>query len=392
MKPRGRNGLINKKLLPIILLATLTISLCAPAAFAVEEEKPVVVCHLKGALEADVQLKAIMDNMTYYEWSVVLGELTSSDLSEADMLIMSKSDSTAEYTSSELNAISGWLDEGGKTLWVAADSDYGDDEKRQPTANDVLEAVGSKLRIESSSAEDPVLNGGAPYRVYGISDNVDENFEFLTAGVETALFHGPGIIVGLENGEYKSLEEVEDTFIIMTTTETGVVVNNNPPDPEVHGIGVEGNFPLMAIEIDFDGSNVIIATGESPFDQYTAMYMPEVRNYERYAIEYPQQGAKLFENIVKFSTEYSEEFIQLHALIREKNTQISDLQAQMDSLQSEVEDLETQVSNLESDNAELESKLSAAKSSTSTWQMVAGVLLIVGVVVGYFVGPMIKKQ
>jgi len=36
--------------------------------------------------------------------------------------------------------------------------------------------------------------------------------------------------------------------------------------------------------------------------------------------------------------------------------------------------------------------LTAANSSISTWQMAAVGLLIVGVIVGYLVGPMLKKK
>jgi hypothetical protein len=369
----------TNKVLLTILLATLTLSLFAPTTLAVEEDKPVIVAHLKGALEPDVQLEAIMDNMTYFEWRVVLGELTSNDLSDAQMLIMSKADSAVDYTESELSVISTWMAEGEKALWVAADSDFGDDQRRQPTANDVLVAVNSKLRIESCSAEDPNSNAGAPYRVYGVSENVDEEVAFLTNGVDTALFHGPGIIIGIIDEEYHSLDEVPWAFVIMTTTDSGIVVNNNPPDAEVHGIGEEGNFPLLALELVDDSSNIIIASGESPFDQYTGMYMPQLRDYERYIVEYPQQGAKLFNNIVNFAIEYRDEFIELHTTIMNQNTQIEDLQTQMDELEEEIDTLESQ-------NNQLDEELASTRGQVSTWQMVAVALLIVGLIVGYLAG------
>jgi hypothetical protein len=399
---------MKKKLLPLLLLTSLVLSFYTVACPALAESKPVIVAHLKGALEADAQLLAIIGNVTDIEWVVVLDELTSSDLADASMLIMSKADSSLEYTSEELSAISTWLKTGGKALWVAADSDYGSDQMRQPTANDVLEAVGSVLRIESCSVEDPSSNAGAPYRVLGDSEMCDEDVDFLVHGVEKALFHGPGLIVGYKGGTYYSLEDstLDGVYAVMTTTEDGVVVDSNEPLPEVHEIGAEGHFVLMAMELDYKMKNVIIATGEAPFDQYTAMYAPEIRSYERYVTEHPQQGAQLFENIIDFVTDYADQFMDCHNQITTKDSQITSLQGQVSTLESEKSTLEDEVDTLEGEKATLEGTVSTlqssvasleddvakAKSSLGTWQMLSVVLLIVGLVVGVFVGPMIRKS
>lgn len=400
--------IMKRKLLPLLLLTSLALSMYALTCPASAESEPVIVAHLKGALEADAQLEAIMSNVTDIEWVVVLGELTSSDLVDASMLIMVKADSSLEYTADELSAVSTWFNTGGKALWVTADSDYGSDQMRQPTANDVLEAVGSVLRIESCSVEDPLSNAGAPYRVLGDSEMCDEEVDFLVHGVEKAIFHGPGIIIGYVGGTYYALEDSDlgDVYVIMTTTENGVVVDSNEPVPEVHEVGAEGHFALMAMELDFDKENIIIATGEAPFDQYTGMYAPEIRNYERYAVDHPQQGAQLFENIIDFVTDYVDQFMECHSQIEAKESQITSLQSQVSTLQSEKSTLQDEVDALEGEKATLESTVSTlessvssleddvakAKSSMGTWQMISAVTFIVGLAVGAVVVPMMRRQ
>jgi hypothetical protein len=311
--------------------------------------------------------------MSWVSWSIVYDDITASDLTGAGMLIMVQADSSLDYTDDELAAVKSWFDKGGKAVWVAADSDYGNDGLRQASANSALEYLGSSLRFESSSTEDPVSNGGAPYRVLGVSDNVDPEFAHLVSGVERGLFHGPGIIVGYVGGSYVALEEtdVPGVSVIMTTSDVGVVVDNSEPAPEVHEAGAEGNFPVMALEVDYDSGNIVIATGDAPFGQYMGLYKPEMLRADRYGADAnPQQGGRLFENVVDYVTQYGE------LLIDSAN---------------EISSLEGDVSGLEDDVSGLESDLASARSSASSWQMYAIAALVIGVIVGYFVGPMLKK-
>jgi hypothetical protein len=363
---------MKKKILSILLLTTLALSLCSVAAPTLAAN-PKVVVHLKGALEPDTQLTYILSNMSWVSWSVVYDDIAASDLTGADMLIMVQADSSLDYTDDELAAIKSWYDGGGKAVWIAADSDYGNDALRQASANTALEYLGSSLRFEASSTEDPVSNGGAPYRVLGVSDNVAPEFAHLVSGVERGLFHGPGIIIGYTGGAYVALETdaPDGVYVIMTTSEDGVVVDNSEPSPEVHEAGAEGSFPVMALEVDYDSGNIVIATGDAPFGQYMGLYKPEMLRDDRYGADAnPQQGGRLFENIVDYVTQYGGMLI--------------------DSV-NEISSLESEVAGLEGDLAGLEADLAAAQSSTSSWQMYAIVALIIGALVGYFVGPMLKK-
>lgn len=377
---------VKGKKLSLIVLVLLTLPIIA-ATPVNAEARPIVVAYSKGAASPHTQLMALT-NITGVEWRVVLGELTPADLSEAKMLIMSMSDPDAEYTTAELDAVASWFSQGGKTLWVAADGDQSTDQLRQYTANEVLEKVGSVLRIEDCSVEDSVSNAGIGYRVLGVSANVDPTFEFIGTGVERALFHAPSLVIGYVDGEYVDLtkEDVENVYIIMTTSDGGVVMDASAPAPHVMVEGEEGNLPLMVFEVDWADRNLIIATGESPYDQYEGMYKPELLNPDRYGpVGYWQQGAALTENIIKYATVFGGEMMSLQTNIWGKEATITDLTTDRASLQNQVNTLTTE-------NGQLQAEVTAAQSGASTMQLAAVAALIIGVVVGYFVGPTLKKQ
>ena len=399
---------MKKKLIPLVILTLLTFATLSAIPASAAVDKPVVVAALKGALEPDRQLKAMM-NISYIEWKTILGDITSVDLSGASMLIVSLSDASQVYSAEELNAINSWFSTGGKTIYVAGESDYVTDRPRILQQNAILEKIGARLRIEECSVEDAVSNGGAPYRVLGSSANCDPELDFLVTGVDRALFHGPSIVIGYENGAYVDLsaESMEDVYIIMTTTENGLVVDGSEPIPNVMTAGSEGEFPLMAIEIDYAKGNTIIVAGESPYDQYVGMYMPEMIRADRYGPDAnPQQGQYLVENLLKFGTTFGATIIDKSSMIMDKDAEItglesdvSDLEDEVTALNSDINDLNSEVTGLQSDVTgleadvtSLEADVTAAQSSASTMQLAAIAALVIGIVVGYFVGPMIKKQ
>ena len=134
----------------------------------------------------------------------------------------------------------------------------------------------------------------------------------------------------------------------------------------------------MAMETVPSKKNIIIATGEAPISQYEGLYKPEISNNARYGVKYPTDGERLFNNLLAFTLVIKDTWFVDQASIASKNTQISTLNGQITTLNSDKTSLQTQ--------------LTAANSSTSTWQMAAVGLLIVGVIVGYLVGPMLKKK
>ena len=98
------------------------------------------------------------------------------------------------------------------------------------------------------------------------------------------------LIVEIESG-------YPDVYTIMTTTSSGVIYDHNPPPPEAHAVSSTGAFVLMAVE-EMPLNNLVIVTGEAPYDHYTGLYKPELINWDLYHDN--QEGAKLFENIIDF--------------------------------------------------------------------------------------------
>ncbi len=406
---------MRKKMVPILLLLSLTLSMCA-IAFAQAVDKPVVIAQIKGALEADIPLQAIMDNISYVDWVVLTGDLTADDLEDAVMLISVLSDKAQSYSEAEVTAINDWLDEGGKTIWLCGDSDYGSDYMRIDTQNALLEDIGSVLRVEHCAAEDPVSNGGASYRVLSVTDNIAEEFEFLAVSVDRALTHSPGVLTAYSGGRYWELaeEQPDDVYVLLTTTEMGVIYDHNPPEPESVEVGDEGSFVTLAAEVDWAKGNTVILESEAPFGSYMPMYYPEIIRDDRYgAAANPQEGGQFFKNIISYATVYSGPMSSLHdevtsltgnvdeltATVNGLNSEISTLEAQVDgleddksALESSVSALEAEVAGLESSVSGLEADLADARSSASTMQMAAVAALIIGLVVGVFVGPMVRKS
>lgn len=387
---------MKNKFIGLLLLSTLLMSMTSFALVGAQSSGKVVV-HLKGALEADDNLKAAMEDYSYVDWAVVTEEITASDLAGVDMLVMIQADPAVEYTTAEISAITSWFDEGNKLLWVASDSDYPDgQELRPPDANEVLEAVGSSLRGEHGEAQDPLVNFDAAYRVKGVSTYCSEDYKFLVAGVTYAQFHGCGVIVGYLNGNYYALEDtdIDGVHVIMTTSESGLISDESAPAPEAHTPGEEGAFAMMALE-EMGNDNYVIATSDAPFSHYSPMYKPEIQRDDRYGLtSNPNQGAVLFGNILDFAVRngMGAEITTLEEDVVGLTSDVSDLTDEVTSLEADVSSLEGDVSTLTSEKAALETDLAAAQSSASTMQLAAVAALVIGVVVGYFVGPMLKKE
>jgi len=377
--------------------------------------KPEAVIQLKGAREPGPQLAAIEEDMPHVKWSIVYGELTEYDLKGAVMLVMVQANPLVDYTDVELEAVKRWLDEGGKGIWIASDSDFGSDALRQTSANKVLEYIGSALRIESASAEDPFSNGYAPYRVLAVSDNADPEYGFLVSGVNRSLFHGPGIIIGEKDGQFYKLEEggLENIHVLMTTSVTGMIVDSTDPAPQAHNAGEWGTYPMLAIEVDQDKTNVIIASADAPFGHFMGLYKPELIRPDRYGPDAnPQQGARLFENIVDYVTQYSRLLLSYAKDIASKEIQSADLEGQstllhsqvgvlersvsrlegelsslvgaVPGLESQIGTLETAVSGLEAKVASLSNAVAVSRRSAGSWQLYTFMFLIAGVAAGYF--------
>ncbi len=85
-----------------------------------------------------------------------------------------------------------------------------------------------------------------------------------------------------------------------SASNNGFTVWARAPVPEIHTPGLEGEYPLLVMELDDTLQNVILVGGESPYDHYIGMYLPEILRYDRYGPEAkPQQGGVLVENLLE---------------------------------------------------------------------------------------------
>ncbi|USH00884.1 CGP-CTERM sorting domain-containing protein [Thermococcus argininiproducens] len=210
-----------------------------------------------------------------------LGEkITADALANVDMLILGQP--TSPFQPDEIQAIAEWFKQGGKVLWVAADSDYGSGPQVQDIANAVLEQLGiGHLRIDLASIEDPTSNAGASYRVVGLvqpdegtpdKDMITRNFQYDGK----VLYHGPAVVGWVDdNGNWQQLIDgniPENVYRIVKTSSDGTIVENNDPPAYAYSAGDIGVFTLLAAEIiKFENGkqSVLIVSGESPYGDYT---------------------------------------------------------------------------------------------------------------------------
>jgi len=264
--------------------------------------KPIIVVHIKGGY-VDKQLQTAMKDIYYVNWVIADGNLNASILSGVKMVMLMRTDEPTNYTSEELDAIGNWYNQGKRTIWVGGDCDCGTDQDRLAIANSVLQKIGSTLRIESCTVFDLNSSSEYPAALLGVSKYCDKEFDFIVNGVNKVFFQGAGAIIGYQNQSYFSLEwpKPRNIYRIITTTDNGRIVDDAPPKPEFHRHNDKGRFVLMAIEINKEKNNCVIVSGDRPFsNKGLGMYKPELHE-PIYYNEYPQQGALLFENLIKYS-------------------------------------------------------------------------------------------
>lgn len=118
----------------------------------------------------------------------------------------------------------------------------------------------------------------------------------------------------------------------------------------------------------------------------------------RYAVDYPQQGAKLFENIITYVVYYAETLMDLESQVTAQQDQVTTLQGQVSDLQDEITTLEGEKTTLEGEKATLEGRVAtlegevtSLKGSVGTWQGIAAATFLIGLVIGVAVIYMTKR-
>ncbi len=263
----------------VLALILLIVSIFAPMLMIVNAEQavgdPIVVAVDLGHGESDKYVDYIMSNITFVDWKIINGTITSDELADVDILLVGQP-STA-FSADEIQAINDWLAQGNKAIWVAGDSDYGEGPTRQEVVNNLLEAIGSKLRLELGAIYDDEHNCGAFYRVIGVMDpdDIPDLYTYvLKEGITLPiLFHGPTAVIWVDDdgNPHDPLNETFDGLVrIAWSYDTAYYGDNQDPPGMLYEVGVDTNrrFLFVGAEYLSDQNNIIVASGESPYGDY----------------------------------------------------------------------------------------------------------------------------
>lgn len=273
-------------LLVALVLLSLLIPFVATANTVNAEDNTIVIAldlaHGQGDKQIGNLTKLSIPNAVFkvfgtYEGLESLGDTITSDaLADVDVLIFGEI--KTPLGADEISAISDWLSQGNKVLWLAADSDYGGGVDVQNNINLVAEQVGTHLRVDLVSVEDPESNCGRGYRVAAVVP--DEAPDLVKLGItKPILAHGPGVVAYVDDdGNWKSLKLGEtypdNVYPILATTEAGTIVENNDPAGNIYEAGDTGRFPIVAAE-KLDTGSVVIVSGASPYGDYEPFIVTE---------------------------------------------------------------------------------------------------------------------
>ncbi len=292
-------------LLPALLLVALSplpSSAQAPIVVAIDlshgqadEGVEVIIascatCYWVLILSDEAQLELVRSEVVQAVDEIRFGGLTPENLSDVSVLLIGQP--AALLSAEEVEAVRQWAASGRKAVWVAGDSDYPaqGSEIAQQAVNQVLEALGSSIRIDYVSVEDYTSNAQRSYRVVGLVDP-EPPFTFLAEGLANGgkvLFHGPGAlyVIGTNGQPVNPIKQPElkpdNVYVIVRTTEDSKSVEHqtfetgglsavyyDPLNDEVNS----GPFPLMMIE--YTGRLMIIASSETMYGGYEPMTAPE---------------------------------------------------------------------------------------------------------------------
>ncbi|MCD6524395.1 MAG: CGP-CTERM sorting domain-containing protein [Thermococcus sp.] len=250
--------------------------------------------------ESDLGIKRLGDKITY------------DALKNNNVTILILGQPSSPLLPEEINAIKQWLQEGGKVLWVAGDSDYGNGAKTQQFVNSLLDQLNiTNLRLDLASVEDAISNaGGKPYRVVAYADPWEDTpkrdilvKDFKHDG--KVLEHGPGLVAWVDgkdgSGDWHKLtpdSKPEKAYVLVHSNSSSDITENNDPPANAYQAGEQGEFPIVAAQIVKvnDKNDVIIVSGESPVGGYEPMWASEYYDVKL-------DGPAVVTNILEWSVE-----------------------------------------------------------------------------------------
>ncbi|CAI1493633.1 MULTISPECIES: DUF4350 domain-containing protein [Thermococcus] len=250
--------------------------------------------------ESDLGIKRLGDKITY------------DALKNNNVTILILGQPSSPLLPEEIKAIRQWLEEGGKVLWVAGDSDYGNGAKTQQFVNSLLDQLNiTNLRVDLASVEDAQSNaGGKSYRVVAYDDPWKDTpkREILVQNLKyggKVLAHGPGVVAWVDgkdgSGDWHPLKpdvKPDNAYVIIHSNSSSDITENNAPAANAYQAGQTGEFPIVAAQIvKVNGKNdVIIVSGETPIGGYEPMWASEY-----YGVKL--DGPTVITNILQWSLE-----------------------------------------------------------------------------------------
>ena len=252
--------------------------------------------------ESDLGIKRLGDKITYEA------------LKNNNVTILILGQPTSPLPPDEIEAIKQWLQEGGKVLWIAGDSDYGNGAKTQQFINSLLDQLNiTNLRLDLCSVEDAISNAGAPYRVIAYADPWKDTpkRDILVKNFQhdgKVLAHGPGVVAWVDgkdgSGDWHELtpdSKPDETYVLVHSNSSSDITENSDPVAYAYQASEQGEFPIVAAQIVKvnDKNNVIIVSGESPVGGYEPMWASE---YYGIKLDGPAVVSNILEWSVKMTT------------------------------------------------------------------------------------------
>ncbi|MFX1317812.1 MAG: hypothetical protein ACFE9D_06190 [Promethearchaeota archaeon] len=228
---------------------------------------------------------------------VNITDLTAATLSGVTALILNCPDADQDeghaihnFTMSQAQAVRDWFMAAGahKFLWSSSDSSYTSagypDGYRSNNASMILEVLGSQLRYEPSSVEDPDNNAEGAYRPFLNWTTTDPVVADCVVNVTQVLAHSPTLLYGIDASDNPVALETTTLPNVYPILETGLggIINDPIPttDPmHAHTNGAEGHFVMVAAELGIGGTtNKLVASGCAPIGGYAPMFFDEYKN------------------------------------------------------------------------------------------------------------------
>ncbi len=276
-------------LMAIVFSLFIALTVLAPALSSAQTTRTVTVMADLAHGESDKYLNYIMGNITFVKWIVNKDPLTPDRLADVDILLIGQP--TVAFSADEVNAIIDWLSKGNKALWVGGDSDYGNGYQTIQIVNNLMAAIGSKLRLEQgavySNYNGTYTYGGSDWPVIAKAyyrmlafvepDNRPDLYtQILSAGIsKPILMHGPTCVIWVDSsGNYHDpVTDITSDLIRLVYfhyAHIGVNYANWAPlvyDPVKYSKD-ENTFVGYMAEYWGDKNVIIVLSGESIYGDY----------------------------------------------------------------------------------------------------------------------------